>query len=59
MPVEVAHNGTTTYHQGGHYFLVKDGHLWVVDGPHRDSQPVAVYAPGQWGNAVVVATQKS
>lgn len=53
MPVEVAHQGERLNHEKGRHLLVNDGHLWVMDSTFRDASPTAVYAPGQWSNAVI------
>ena len=40
-------------HSTGRAFLVRDGHLGILDGLNQSAEHVAVYAPGQWLAAVV------
>ena len=40
-------------HPAGQDFLVRDGHLTVLDSKDSTAKHVAVYAPGQWASAVI------
>lgn len=42
-------------HPSGQDFLVRDGHLTVLDSRDSTAKHVAVYAPGQWASAVIEA----
>ena len=40
-------------HPAGQDFLVRDGHLTVLNSKDSTAKHVAVYAPGQWASAVI------
>ena len=45
--------GTDTIEKGN-AFIVREGHLAVLDRNSRDADTLAIYAPGAWASAEVV-----